>query len=444
MVKATLLIISSFLFLIVAGTFLLAMPAMAVEEPLELIDAFFTATSAVCVTGLIVVDTATRFTFLGKVVILILIQLGGLGLITFSALVLVGLGRRMSLLQREVISTSSVSSDLKVDIKQIGKPIVLYVVLSEGVGALLLFFAFLRHFPIEKAIQHAVFHSISAFCNAGFSTFSDSLMGFSGDWLVLLPIMALIILGGMGFVVLLDIYETVKFKKPIYLHTRLVGMTTLVLLVLGAVFFFFLEYSNVLLDKPLHEQILSSLFHSVTTRTAGFNSVDYFQLTHGTLMTTLVLMIIGGSPGSTAGGVKTTTAAIIFLMAKARIQRKPEPEFGNRSIASRSVADAVTLVALSVIFIMVVTFALQLSELGNVSHSEVEGQMMKLGFEGVSAFGTVGLSMGATPGLSFAGKIIIAITMFVGRLGPLSFFYVLGNLSRKQSYRLYSERVMVG
>ena len=444
MLKATLLIISSFLFLIAAGTFLLSMPAMAVDEPLDLIDAFFTATSAVCVTGLIVVDTATRFTFIGKVVILILIQLGGLGLITFSALVLVGMGRRMSLLQREVISTSSVSSDLKVDLKQIGRPVVFYVVLAEGIGALLLFLAFLRHFPWEEALQHAVFHSISAFCNAGFSTFSSSLVDFSGDWLVLLPIMALIVLGGMGFVVLLDIYETVKYKKPIYLHTRLVGMTTLVLLVLGAVIFFFLETSNVLADKPLHEQILSSLFHSVTTRTAGFNSVDYFQLTHGTLMTTLILMIIGGSPGSTAGGIKTTTAAIIFLMAKARIQQKPEPEFGNRSIASRSVADAVTLVALSVVFIMVVTFALQLSELGNVSHSKVEGQMMQLGFEGVSAFGTVGLSMGATAGLSFAGKIIIAITMFVGRLGPLSFFYVLGNLSRKQSYRLYSERVMVG
>lgn len=444
MLKATLLIIASFIFLIIAGTFLLSMPVMAEGEPLELIDAFFTATSAVCVTGLIVVDTATRFSFLGKFVILVLIQLGGLGLITFSALVLVGMGRRMSLLQREVISTSSVSADLKVDFRQIGKPVVYYVVLSEGIGAILLFFAFLRHFPWDQALQHAVFHSISAFCNAGFSTFSDSLMGFSGDWLVLMPIMALIVLGGMGFVVLLDIYETAKFIKPIYLHTRLVAVTTLILLVAGAVIFFALEFSNVLEGKPFHEQILSSIFHSVTTRTAGFNSVDYFNLTHGTLMSTLILMVIGGSPGSTAGGIKTTTAAIIFLMAKARLQRKPEPEFGNRAIASRSVADAITLVALSTIFIMAITFALQLSELGNVSHSEVEGTMMQLGFEAVSAFGTVGLSMGETPGLSIAGKIIIAFTMFVGRLGPLSFFYVLGNLSRKQLYRLYSERVMVG
>lgn len=442
--KATLLIISSFIFLIIVGTFLLSLPAMAVGEPLDLIDAFFTATSAVCVTGLIVVDTATRFTFLGQVTILILIQLGGLGLITFSALVLVGMGRRMSLLQREVISTSSVSSDLKVDLKQIGKPVVYYVVLSEGIGAILLFLAFLRHFPWDKALQHAVFHSVSAFCNAGFSTFSDSLMGFSGDWLVMLPIMALVVLGGMGFVVLLDVYETVKFKKPIYLHTRLVVVTTLVLLVAGAVIFFALEFNNVLEGKPFQEQILSSIFHSVTTRTAGFNSVDYYELTHGTLMTTLILMVIGGSPGSTAGGIKTTTAAVIFLMAKARLQQKPDPEFGNRAIASRSVADAITLIALSTIFILVVTFALQITELGNVSHSEVEGTLMELGFEGVSAFGTVGLSMGATSGLSFLGKIVIAITMFVGRLGPLSFFYVLGNLSRKQHYRLYSERVMVG
>jgi trk system potassium uptake protein TrkH len=442
--RATIGIFTGFFTLICFGTILLSLPISTVKGQIPLIDAFFTSASAVCVTGLITVDTATAFTLFGKIVILFLFQLGGLGVITFSALVLLSIGRRISLLQRDVIATTHGHTDLKFDLRQVAKPVLLYVAISEGVGTIVLFFAFLRYFPWHEAFCHALFNAVSAFCNAGFSTFSTSMISFSGDWLVCLPLMALIVLGGLGFVIVLDIYETVRFTKPIYLHTRLVFTTTVILLVAGAVLFFVLEVGNALEGKPLHEQVLMSMFHSVTSRTAGFNSVDCFSLTHGTLMVTISLMVIGGSPGSTAGGIKTTTVAIMVLTAISRIRGKQDTEFGGRAIAAKSVVDAVTLVALSTIFILFVIMFLQITELGTIPHEKAGGTLMELSFEGVSAFGTVGLSMGATPNLSVVGKILIAVTMFIGRLGPLTFFHFLESLRRRQQYRLHAESVMVG
>lgn len=443
MLRATILIIFSFAALITIGTAVLMLPASTVDGEMPLIDAFFTATSSVCVTGLIVVDTATKFTLFGKIVILILLQLGGLGVITFSALVLVFSGRRLSLLQREVISSTHGHSQVSLDLRQVVKPVVLYILIAEGAGTVFLFFAFLRYFPAPEAFFHALFQSVSAFCNAGFSTFSDSMIGFSADWLICLPMMALIVLGGLGFVIVLDIYETVRLRKPIFLHTKLVMVTTLILLVIGSVAFFVLEVDNVMADKPLHEQVLTSMFHSVTTRTAGFNSVDYFSLTQGTLMITIILMVIGGSPGSTAGGIKTTTIAVIFLTAIARMRGRPDPEFGKRAIANRSVVDAITLIALSTMFMVFIILVLQITELGTISHTEAKGSLMNLAFEGASAFGTVGLSIGATANLSVIGKIVISITMFIGRLGPLTFFYLFG-ASKRATYKLHPEAVMIG
>jgi trk system potassium uptake protein TrkH len=442
--KATTLIISSFAVLILLGTIVLSLPFSTTAGSIPLEDAFFTATSAVCVTGLIVVDTATVYTLFGKSAILLMFQLGGLGIMTFSALVLIFLGRRISVLQRDVIHSTQGPQNIGIDLRQVARPVLLYVLLAEGVGTLVLWLSFLRYYPWDKALFHALFHAVSAFCNAGFSSFSDSLMPYSGDWLISLPVTMMIILGGLGFVVLLDVYETVRFNKPIYLHTKLVFSATLVLLIIGALSFLLLEGGNALDGKPLHEQLLMSIFHSATTRTAGFNTVDYASLTHGTLVITWILMMIGGSPGSTAGGIKTTTVAIVWLTAIARIKGKSDPEFGKRSIAKESVTDAITLMFLSSIFVLFVVLVLQVTELGSVSHSEAGGSLMKLMFEAISAFGTVGLSMGATPDLSFLGKMMIALTMFIGRLGPLTFFYLMGKRGRKQEYRLHAESVMVG
>jgi trk system potassium uptake protein TrkH len=444
MIRTTLLIISIFAGAILCGTLLLLLPISTVSGSIPVEDAFFTATSAICVTGLITVDTATYFTLFGKIVILVLFQLGGLGVITFSGLVIFFSHRRMGILQREMMQIGGVSQGLKYDAKDIIRPIFKFVFIAEGFGAVLLFIGFLRYFSIEKAAFHAVFHSVSAFCNAGFSTFTTSLMAYSSDWWISSVVILLIITGGLGFVVVMDVVDRVKTGRRNMLHTKLVLWTTVLLLIIGGVTFFILEQDTALQGKDFHEQILCSLFHTTTARTAGFNTVDYFSLSHGTLVLTMILMVIGGSPGSTAGGVKTTTAAILFLTVVARMRGKPDAEFGNKSIAQRSVINAITLLILSVAFIVFIVLLLQITELGSVSHVEVEGSLMMLGFETVSAFGTVGLSMGATSSLSILGKLIICVTMFIGRLGPLSFYSLLGSSARKHDYRLPSERVMVG
>jgi trk system potassium uptake protein TrkH len=442
--KSIIIMISGFAGFILLGSLLLSLPIATVGPPLDYIDALFTATSAVCVTGLIVVDTAKAFTGFGQIVILSLIQLGGLGIITFSVIMLLLLGKRVSLVQKEAFRMSQVGREFQFDLVTIGLRILAFVALTELAGIILLTVAFLRYFPIEVAVYHAAFQSISAFCNAGFSTFSTSMTQFSGDPFVLAPMMLLIVLGGIGFMVILDLEEKVRFGRPLTLQTRIVLQTTLVLLLLGAVLFFLTESGNSMAGKPLGEQVMGSFFHSVTCRTAGFNTVDYYQLTNATLVLTMLLMVIGGSPGSTAGGIKTTTAAIIYLTAAARLRGKHEPEFRNRSIEGRSVTEAITLTALVVLFIMVIGIGLQVSELGQAPHSKSPGGFLELSFETVSAFGTVGLSMGATPKLTPMGKILIICTMFIGRLGPLTFFSLLSLYLQKPKYKLYAESVMVG
>ncbi len=444
MLRTTIFIICGFTALALLGGLLLALPAASVGEPLWLLDAFFTSTSAVCVTGLIVVDTATVFTPFGQIVILALIQLGGLGIISFSAIVLLMLGRRISLVQHDALRRHRIGIEMRLDTKSIAKRIVALVAFAEFAGTAALWFAFLRYFPWEIALYHAAFQSVSAFCNAGFSTFSTSLTTFAGDAFVLLPMMILIVLGGIGFVVVIDLEERLRSGGPLTLQTRLVLWTTLVLLAVGAVLFFLLESGNAMAGRPPGERLLSSLFHSVTCRTAGFNTVEYLDLSNATLVLTMVLMTIGGSPASAAGGVKTTTAAIIFLAAWARLRGERDPVFGNRTVAGRSVIEAVTLTLLAVMVIMTLALVLQMTELGSASHPERRGAFLELSFEAVSAFGTVGLSTGATPGLSPAGKLLIIFTMLVGRLGPLTFFSLLGGFLRAPKYRLYTESVMVG
>lgn len=444
MVRATILIFSLFAGAILVGTLLLLLPISTVSGEIPLEDAFFTATSAVCVTGLITLDTATYFTTFGKIVILLMFQIGGLGVITFSGLVLFFSQRKMTMLQNDILKLGGVSQGMKYDMRNIIGPILRFALIAELAGAILLFIGFLRYFPAEEAAFHAVFHAVSAFCNAGFSSFSTSLTQFSGDWWICSVVIVEIVVGGIGFIVVMDVIDKVRTGRRNMLHTKLVLWTTGVLLTLGAVTFFLLEQNTVLKDMPLHEQVLSSLFHTATTRTAGFNTVDYFQLSHGTLVFAMLLMIIGGSPGSTAGGVKTTTIGILYLTIVSRITGKKDPEMGNKAIAEGSVINAITLLVMSVCYVVFVVLLLQITELGSVPHMEVEGTLMMLGFESVSAFGTVGLSMGATANLSLLGKLIICMTMYIGRLGPLSFYSLLGRTARKREYRLPQERVMVG
>lgn len=418
------LLVLSFLGLIALGTVgFMVLPGLYTGPSLSWVDAFFTATSAVCVTGLIVVDTATYFTPLGQAYILFLIQLGGLGILTFTTLVILALGRRLSL-HHEAVTAHTAQVAPEVDFRQLVRNIVRFTFLLEAVGAVVLFAAWLPRFDGPTAAWHAVFQAVSAFCNAGFSTFSDSLMGFRGSPLVLLVVMTLIVVGGLGFLTLEELHLQ---RKPgegdrafrLSLHSRLVLMTTAVLLVGGWAVFSALEWGNTLDGMPAWQRLANGLFMSVTARTAGFNTVDHASATDATNFVTILLMSIGGSPGSTAGGLKTTTVAVIALLALARLRGRQVTSVQGRTVPEETVQRAVGLfvVGFGVVTAAILLFAVLQLGPGSAGGSE---SFLRWMFEAVSAFNTVGLSMGATGELTPVGKLLTIVLMYVGRIGPLT------------------------
>jgi trk system potassium uptake protein TrkH len=406
------------------------------------IDAFFTATSAVCVTGLITVDTARAWSPLGQGIILALIQLGGLGILTFSTFFVVLFGRRMTLSQRDIV-TRAHGRITRIDVRGLIVRVVTYALAIEAAGAVVLSIYFAREEGLATGLWQGTFHAISAFCNAGFSLFTLSLEGYSGSWIVNVVVMVLVLLGGIGFIVIADVEASFRQRKRLSLHSRVVLTATGVLLLVGAVGFAAFEAENVLRGRSMGEKVLITLFQTVTPRTAGFNTVPYADLTNSTLMLTMILMFIGGSPGSAAGGVKTTTAAILWGLMVARARGFRNSNLFHRSIPERVVGEASTVVLLSIGFIMLMTFALQFTELHNMSHRDVRGMFLALNFEAVSAFSTVGLSMGATGALHDASKLVIILLMFVGRLGPLTIAVAIGR-RRKHEYEYAEEGVLVG
>jgi len=442
------LFVGSFLLLILLGTLgLKTLPGLYTGAPLSWLDALFTATSAVCVTGLIVVDTATYFTVWGQAFILLLIQLGGLGIITFTTVLIVALGRRLSLRQ-QALAASAVEAAPHVDYRQLARDVVRFTFLIEAAGALLLYLGFLPELGWRGAFWPAVFHAISAFCNAGFSTFSDSLVGFRTNPVVLPVIMVLIVVGGLGFLTLEELYlwrrsirERRRFRLS--LHSRLVLTTTALLLGVGWVFFVFFEWKATLAALPLPAKLLNGLFMSVTARTAGFNTIDYGAATEQTSFLTILLMFVGGSPGSTAGGIKTTTIALLVLLAISRLRGQEIPSCWSRSVPHEVVQRAVGLFVVAVAVLMLGSFVLTATE---IEHGvTAPGGFLKYLFEAYSAFGTVGLSMGVTPSLSTAGRWIIILLMFIGRVGPLTFAAALTiRRHRTRQFRYAYEDVVVG
>ncbi len=442
------LFVGSFLLLILLGTLgLKTLPGLYTGAPLSWLDALFTATSAVCVTGLIVVDTATYFTFWGQAFILLLIQLGGLGIITFTTVLIVALGRRLSLRQ-QALAASAIEAVPHVDYRHLARDVVRFTFLIEAVGALLLYLGFLPELGWRGAFWPAVFHAISAFCNAGFSTFPDSLVGFRTNPIVLAVIMGLIMVGGLGFLTLEELYlwrrsirERRRFRLS--LHSRLVLTTTVLLLGVGWVFFVSFEWKVALAELPLPAKLLNGLFMSVTARTAGFNTIDYGAATEQTNFLTILLMFVGGSPGSTAGGIKTTTIALLGLLAISRLRGQEIPSCWSRSVPHEVVQRAVGLFVVAVAVLMLGSFVLTATE---IEHGVTPpGGFLKYLFEAYSAFGTVGLSMGVTPSLSTAGRWIIILLMFVGRVGPLTFAAALTiRRHRTRQFRYAYEDVVVG
>jgi len=429
----------SFLLTILFGTVLLMLPsASARGQVTNFIDSLFTATSAVCVTGLTVVDTGAHYSFFGQLIILFLIQVGGLGIMTISTAFAIIIGQRMSV-GVEHLMLNVVGEESRVDMLKLVKNIVLLTFMIEIVGAILLFFTFRNYTHTSlQAIYYSIFHSISAFCNAGFGLWSDNLMQFRGNWNVNLVITLLIITGGIGFTVLMDLRTTMVRKISfgrLGLHTKMVLLTTLFLIIGGAILFFISEYNTVMAGFSFKDRMLSSYFQSVTCRTAGFNTIDQTQLTNASALVSIILMYIGASPGSTGGGIKTTTFAVLMLTMFSMIRGSRDVTVFRKKISEQSIKNVLSLIAISLIFIVSCIFILMLIE---------PFPFVKIVFESLSAFGTVGLSMGITGSLSTAAKTIIVILMYIGRIGPLTLIYALAQRKRMFHLEYTEEKIGIG
>ncbi|MDD4951740.1 MAG: potassium transporter TrkG [Desulfovibrionaceae bacterium] len=440
-----------FLAAILVGTVLLHLEASAVTGTLPWLDSVFTATSAVCVTGLVVVDTGSFFSVFGQSVILGLIQLGGLGIMTYTSLVLFLLGRRVSLTDRMAVG-QTLLRDPSFKLGRFLRRVVVGTLLTEVVGATLL----LILAPGGLSPYCALFHAVSAFCNAGFSLFPDSLTGWRGEWGVCLVFMVLITMGGLGFYVLNELVSLGRSLvsrgraglrlRPRLLsrHTKIVLETSLVLALGGAALIFLAEYFGGEGSGPWDARLLEALFQSVTCRTAGFNTVEVPHLTNVSLSFMLALMFIGGSPGSCAGGVKTTTARVWLGFVIASLRGRSQTRVGGCALSQGTLNRAFTLIVFGSLLIALAALILNVTEGGDVPHFMARGHFLEILFEVISAFGTVGLSTGLTPKLSAAGKAVIICMMLIGRLGPVWLLSALQSWQEDVSYRLPEEDLPLG
>ncbi|MBN1771500.1 MAG: potassium transporter Trk [Deltaproteobacteria bacterium] len=415
-----------FLAVIVFGTLLLMLPAASTQlRGASVIDALFTATSATCVTGLTVVDTATFFTPFGWAVIAALIQVGGIGVMALSTLAAVVAGKQLGLAQSGAVA-ASMETTAPVDAVRIVRVVVIGTVVAEVIGGVILFESFRGDMEWSRALGYAAFHAISAFCNAGFALWTDNLVPFQGHAPVVLTVSFLVILGGLGFLVLAELWNWLasrrrRRRRILSLHARLVLGTTAVLLAAGMLVFALLEWQGAMAGMSVPEKLLNAFFNSVTPRTAGFNTVPMGDLSMAWVFVLIVLMFIGGSPGSTAGGIKTSTAATILLAVRAYMRGREAVEVGGRAVSAATVIRAVVLVALATAACSIGFFLLVMTQ---------DVPFHELFFETVSAFGTVGLSLGATAEVDSVGKLVLVGLMYVGRVGPLTLILLLGSSVR--------------
>ncbi len=431
---------------ILAGTLALATP-WAAQPVLPFLDALFTATSAQCVTGLVVVDTGSRLTLFGQTVVLALIQLGGIGITTFSVYLFVYLRSGVGLRDRWILHETLMHTPVR-SLHELVRDVIHLTLIIEGIGAVLLAIVFVPQFGLANGLYQAVFHSISAFCNAGFSLFPDSLIGYRAHPLVNAVIMTLIILGGIGFLVIRELLDRARQKhgrrRRLSLHTKLVLVTSLVLIVGGAIGIFCLEGASAYHAAPFAERFWGALFQSVSARTAGFNTVDLNTFEVPTLLLMMVLMFIGASPGSTGGGIKTTSLALFVAMLYSRLKGSRTINIFKRTLPEETANKTMTLVMLALLWLTVMAFLLLSVQLPGLSFAESRGAFLDYTFEVVSAFATVGLSLGATAKLGAWGKIIVILLMFVGRIGLLSFAFAVVRRTRSNSAEYAQENIMIG
>lgn len=442
------IVLASFLGAIMVGTLLLKLPISTRIGFISWIDALFTATSAVCVTGLVVQDTGQYFTVFGQCVILLMIQIGGLGVMTISVTLFRLMGRSISFRQRLVMQDLFAHTPRK-DIFGLLRSIMLFTFGAELLGAVFLTIHWSDELPWFQAMYTAVFHSVSAFCNAGFALFSDSFMRYDGNLLLNFSICGLIVAGGIGFTVLYDIQSwftnRARQRTRLSVHTRTVLWTTLVLILVGAGVFGFLEWSAAGENSVWSERLLTSVFQSITCRTAGFNTVDISALQDATLTMMIFLMFIGASPGSCGGGVKTTSLALLAAYALSRMRGARRVNLCRKSVPEETVNRSISLILLSITIIGVVLFMILMGSTGaGRDGTDVEGTFRDYFFETVSAFGTVGLSTGVTPHLNLWCKCWIILMMIVGRVGVLTFSYIIIRTRAMHGIEYSEENLMVG
>ena len=429
-------ILLEFICLIFAGAILLDLPvSTANHESVPFINALFTSTSAVCVTGLVVYDTSLQWSLFGKTVILILIQIGGIGVVSMLVLLMIATGKRIGIFQR-LLMQDAISAPQIGGIIRFTRFFLKGTLIIESAGALLLFPEFAQQYGFLRGLGFAVFHSISAFCNAGFDLMGfrapfSSFTWYSNNTWVSVILMALIIIGGLGFLTWEDLLSN-KFRiRGLRLQTKMILSMTLILIAVPALYFFFFEFSGL----PLKERFLVSLFQAVTPRTAGFNTVQYTDLSEGGLLITIILMLIGGAPGSTAGGMKITTTFVIVASTHAYLRQWQNVNAFRRRIEPDIVHNAVTIVTIYVTLLLLGTLILS-----GIERVPVITAM----FECASALGTVGLSLGLTPSLTSVSKLVLIGFMFLGRTGGLTLAYAMLRSKVRTQPRMPSERITVG
>lgn len=431
--------IFGFAAVILIGTVLLALPVSSADSrSIGWLDALFTATSAVCVTGLAVLDTGSDFSLFGQLVIMLLIQIGGLGFMTFGVIFAVMLGKKISLKDRMLVRESTKSISLK-GVVRLTIAIIVITFSLELIAAAILTLRWAGEFGWQKAAYQAVFHSVSAFNNAGFSLWPDSLSRYVGDPVVNLTICALIIIGGLGFTVLVDIYEKRNWRR-LALHSKVVILTSSILTLSGFLVIFILESFNPQTFGHLSpaERLWAAFFQSVSPRTAGFNTIDTGAMMSTSLLFTIFLMFVGASTGSTGGGIKTNTFAVLIMTLKSVVKGQEEVTVLKRRINENIVFQALAVIILSCGIVLLASLLLTITE--RTAHHD----FLEILFEATSAFGTVGLSMGVTSGLSPLGKLIVIATMFIGRLGPLTFAFALALKPAKSKIRYPEDKILIG
>lgn len=422
--------------LILLGAILLNLPiATQNGESIGFVNALFTSASAVCVTGLVVVNTGEFWSMFGQVTIILLIQMGGLGFMTMATIVALVIGKKITLKERLIIK-EQLNQETMSGLVKLTKYVILSTFAIEGVGALLLSTRFIPIYGKVKGIWFSVFHAISAFCNAGFDLTGDSIAPFVGDFVINMTISALIILGGLGFSVYIDVSKNRSFKK-LHLHSKLVLLITGILLLGGMLVFILTEFSNPLTLKHLNtgEKLIASFFQSVVPRTAGFYSVSIGGLRDTTVFFMIILMFIGGSPGSTAGGIKTTTFGALMLTTIAVIRGERDVVAYRKRIGYDVINRSLAIATIGMILIIIVSFVLTVTE---------PATFLDVLFETTSAFATVGLTRGITPDLTDIGKIILTLTMYAGRVGPLTMAFAFSQKSRHSNFRYSEGNIMVG